>query len=151
MFPLSSLLVLATSALAVRVSFDPVYDNSAQSVNTVACSGVLASRGFTTFSSIPGFPRIMGAQAVTGFDSPGCLTCWAIVFNNITINNLAIDVATNGFNVAESTMNIFTGGHAPEVGVIDAAVFQACCMWRVARDKTQTGGHFFTNTFLHGD
>ena len=89
MFPLSSLLVLATSALAVRVSYDPVYDNRNQSLDTVLCStgsNGLETKNFTTFGSLPNFPNIGGAEAVTGFNSPACGTCWALTYKNLTIN-----------------------------------------------------------------
>jgi Cerato-platanin len=103
MFPLSSLLVLAASALAVQVSFDPVYDKGKQSLDTVACStgsNGLITKNFTTFDSLPHFPNIGGASAVTGFNSPGCGTCWALTYKNLTINVCnSVHVLFNGTHV----------------------------------------------------
>lgn len=95
MFTLSSLLVLATSALAVRVSYDPVYDNRDQSLDTVLCStgsNGLETKNFTTFGSLPNFPNIGGAEAVKGFNSPACGTCWALTYKNLTINVCVISI-----------------------------------------------------------
>ncbi|KAF8585770.1 Cerato-platanin [Ramaria rubella] len=123
-FALPHLIALATSAFAVQVTFDPVYDNSKQSLDTVACSTLLETQPDPIFGDLPGFPNIGGASVVTGFDSPGCGTCWALTFNNLTINILAIDVADNGFNIAESTFNLFTNGQATQLGVIDVSAVQ---------------------------
>lgn len=85
---LFSLLLVAASALAITVSYDPTYDNSAGSMATVACSdgaNGLLSR-FPTFGSVPIFPNIGGAEAVVAHGSPNCGTCWQLTFNGNTIN-----------------------------------------------------------------
>ncbi|KDR81919.1 hypothetical protein GALMADRAFT_240231 [Galerina marginata CBS 339.88] len=118
------LFTLFPAALAINVSFDTTYDNSGQSLATVACSDGshgLLTRGFTTFGSLPKFPHIGGAPAVTGFNSPNCGTCWQLTFVNgqgvsKSINVLAIDVATPDFNIALSAMNELTGGQAVQLG-----------------------------------
>lgn len=114
----------ATLASAINVSFDTTYDNSGQSLDTVACStgsNGLITRGFTTFGSLPTFPRIGGAPAVTGFNSAGCGTCWSLTFTNgqgkkTTIVVTAIDVATPDFNISLEAMNQLTGGQAEQIG-----------------------------------
>lgn len=129
----TSFVVLLTSVHAqLTVSFDQKYDNDAQSLDTVACSNGsngLETRGFTTFGSLPKFPFIGGAPAVTGFDSPGCGTCWALTFVNAqgtstSINVLAIDVATPNFNIALEAMNVLTNGQATFLGRVPVTAVQ---------------------------
>jgi len=129
----TSFAVLLTSVHAqLTVSFDQKYDNGAQSLDTVACSNGpngLETRGFTTFGSLPKFPFIGGAPAVTGFDSPGCGTCWALTFvdaqgTSTSINVLAIDVATPNFNIALEAMNVLTNGQATFLGRVPVTAVQ---------------------------
>jgi len=129
----TSFAVLLTSVHAqLTVSFDQKYDNGAQSLDTVACSNGpngLETRGFTTFGSLPKFPFIGGAPAVTGFDSPGCGTCWALTFvdaqgTSTSINVLAIDVATPNFNIALEAMNVLTNGQATFLGRVPVTANQ---------------------------
>ncbi|KAF8894772.1 Asp f 13-like protein [Infundibulicybe gibba] len=116
---------------AVSVSFDPVYDNASGSLTTVSCSdgsNGLINRGFSTFGSLPKFPHIGGAVAVEGFNSVNCGTCWQLTFTTggvtRSVNVLAIDHASPGFNIAEGAMNDLTGGQAVQLGRIDAAAVQ---------------------------
>lgn len=120
----SSLAVLLTPIHAqLTASYDTQYDNSSQSLSTVACSdgpNGLLTRGFTTFGSLPNFPLIGGAPAVTGYDSPGCGTCWELTYVNAqgistSINILAIDVATD-YNIALEAMNELTDNQATFLG-----------------------------------
>ncbi|KAF8894774.1 Asp f 13-like protein [Infundibulicybe gibba] len=115
---------------AVSVSFDPTYDNPAGSTLTVSCSNGsngLAGR-FPTFGSFPKFPNIGGAAAVEGFNSANCGTCWQLTFTSggvtRSVNVLAIDHASPGFNIAEGAMNTLTGGLAEQLGRIDATATQ---------------------------
>jgi len=132
----SSLIVLATLALPafaqtyVSVAYDTTYDNSAQSMDTVACSnGVygLAS-AYPTFGSVPNFPYIGGAPAITGWDSSSCGTCWELTYSagNIdeTIYVTAIDVGSDGFVLSEEAMNTLTNGNAVAFGRVSATVTQ---------------------------
>ncbi|OCB87720.1 Cerato-platanin [Sanghuangporus baumii] len=124
-FALPSALIL--SALAQQVTFDPVYDNANQSLTTVECStgtNGLITRNFTTFDSLPTFPFIGGAQAVEGFNSAQCGSCWNITFNGTSIVVTAIDYAASGFNIALSAMNNLTNGQAEQVGVVQATATQ---------------------------
>ncbi|KAI0648422.1 Cerato-platanin [Trametes meyenii] len=111
----------------VSVSFDQVYDNAAGSLTTVACSdgqNGLITKGFTTFGSLPTFPNIGGAPAVTGFNSPACGTCWQLTHNGTSINVLAIDTGAKGFNIALAAMNKLTNNNAVQVGRINITATQ---------------------------
>ncbi|KAF9464630.1 cerato-platanin-related secreted protein [Collybia nuda] len=119
--------LLPTIASAVTLAYDTTYDNAGGSLTTVACSdgshGML-TRGFKTFGSLPKFPHIGAASAVTGWNSPNCGTCWQVTYKNgqgvsKSINVLAIDVAGAGFNIALSAMNELTGGNAVMLGRVD--------------------------------
>jgi len=121
----TSFAVLLTSVHAqLSVSYDTRYDNRATSLSTVACSdgpNGLLTRGFTTFGSLPDFPFIGGAPAVTGWDSTGCGTCWELTYVNpqgvsTSINILAIDVATPNYNIGLEAMNKLTNGQATFLG-----------------------------------
>ncbi|KAF9821673.1 hypothetical protein IEO21_00519 [Rhodonia placenta] len=111
----------------VTVSYDQTYDTGSQSLNTVACSdgpNGLESKGYTTFNSLPDFPYIGGAAAVGGWDSAECGTCWALTYDGITINVLAIDSTLSGFNIALEAMNALTDNQAEFLGRVDASAVQ---------------------------
>ncbi|KAF5324570.1 hypothetical protein D9611_004157 [Ephemerocybe angulata] len=131
-------LVLATFATlalgqTASLSYDPVYDNSGQSLSTVACSdgsNGLLTRGFSTFGSLPRFPRIGGAPAVTGWNSPACGTCWELAYTNSagtrkTINIIAVDVGPKGFNIAKRAMDELTNNQATQLGRVNVNYKQA--------------------------
>ncbi|TFK45633.1 Cerato-platanin [Heliocybe sulcata] len=120
---LACLVALAPVALSQQVSWDSAYDNANQSLATVACSdGVngLMTKGYTTFGSLLTFPYIGGAQAIAGWNSASCGTCWNITYGTTTITVLAIDHAGSGFNIGEEAMNTLTGGYAVEYGIVQA-------------------------------
>jgi hypothetical protein len=116
-----------STTLASPVTYDTTYDNKGGSLTTVACSdgsNGLITRGYTTFGSLPKFPHIGGAYAVTGWNSASCGTCWALTYTNAqgtktTVNVLAIDVAKSGFNIALSAMNELTNGNAVQFGTVN--------------------------------
>jgi hypothetical protein len=120
-------LVFSSFAHAVTVSYDTAYDAPGGSLATVACSdgaNGLLTDGFTTFGSLPKFPYIGGAAAVAGWNSPNCGTCWQLTYTNPkggkkSINVLAMDQATTGFNIALTAMNDLTGGLAAQLGRVD--------------------------------
>lgn len=122
-----ALVMMTSTTVATTVSFDTKYDNGGTSLTSVACSdgpNGLITRGFSTFDSLPRFPHIGGAQAVTGWNSPSCGTCWQLSYTDAqgttnTTNVLAIDVAQSGFNIALSAMNELTNGNAAQLGRID--------------------------------
>lgn len=126
-----TLLFAACVALAQRdqfvasVTFDQTFDNPEGSLDTVACSSGangLETLGFKTFGSLPSFPFIGGAPNVTGFNSAECGTCWGLQFDGVTINVLAIDVAST-FNIALEAMNTLTSGQAEALGRVTVAAF----------------------------
>ncbi|KAL7279016.1 cerato-platanin-like secreted protein [Trametes coccinea BRFM310] len=131
---LASALSLASVALAVpastststtmQITYDPVYDKKSNSLNIVACSNGkhgLETKGYTTFGSLPA-TYVGGVQAVAGWNSANCGTCWQVSYNGTTLNVLAIDHADSGVNLGEVAMNKLTHGHAVERGVIHAKV-----------------------------
>jgi hypothetical protein len=127
---LLSFLIFPILALATTVSFDTVYDNSAASLSTVACSNGLnglLTRGFTTFGSLPNFPHVGAAAVVEGWNSQNCGTCWTITFQGAngqinSINVLAIDHTDDGFVLSQAAMDELTGGLSTELGRVDAQV-----------------------------
>ena len=124
---LAILAAAAAPALGVTLSYDETYDNSAGSLSTVACSdgsNGLLTKGFSTFGSLPHFPNVGGAQAVGGWNSASCGTCWQLTWNGKSINVLAIDHADEGFNVAKEAMDTLTGGQAAALGRIDVDATQ---------------------------
>nr|AFZ62768.1 cerato-platanin 6 [Moniliophthora perniciosa] len=121
------LTLLPLHASAVTLAYDTVYDDRSRSLATVACSdgrNGLLTRNFTTFGSLPSFPRIGGAQAITGWNSSACGTCWEVTYTNSSgiaksLNITAIDVAGAGFNLAQVAMDELTNGHAVEFGRVE--------------------------------
>ncbi|KAF5367672.1 hypothetical protein D9757_010974 [Collybiopsis confluens] len=123
---------LAAAASAVQLRYDNTYDNAAQSLATVSCSdgaNGLLTKGFTTFGSLRNFPNIGAAQAVTGWNSTACGSCWSVTYTNAqgkatSVNILAVDHAGTGFNVAQEAMDTLTGGNAVAFGVVDVTATQ---------------------------
>ncbi|KAI1791548.1 Cerato-platanin [Ganoderma leucocontextum] len=113
----------ASTATTVSVSFDQAYDNADASLTTVSCSDGshgLLTKGYTTFGSLPSFPNIGGASVVPGWNSDQCGTCWALSYNGKSINVLAVDSATDGWNIGLEAMNALTDGQAQQLGRVDA-------------------------------
>ncbi|KAK7038766.1 hypothetical protein VNI00_010651 [Paramarasmius palmivorus] len=119
--------LLATSASAVQLQYDTAYDNGSGSLANTACSdgeNGLLTKGFSTFGSLPNFPRIGAVDAITGWNSPHCGSCWQVTWNGNSINILGMDVAGNGFNVAQQAMDELTNGQAVALGNIDVQATQ---------------------------
>ena len=119
----ATLFVLAAPALAVKVTYDNTYDNAKGSLATVSCSNGkngLLTKGFNTFGDLPTFPNIGGAQAVAGWDSPNCGTCWQLTYKGKSINVLAVDHAGEGFNIAQKALDKLTNNQAVDLGFIQA-------------------------------
>ena len=124
---ITSLVALFSVASAVDVRYDTTYDNSQGSLSTVACSdgaNGLLTKGYTTFGSLPSFPNITAAQAVAGWNSPACGSCWQITYGGESINVTAVDHAGDGFNLSLEAMNTLTDGNAVEFGVVSAQATQ---------------------------
>ncbi|KIJ63341.1 hypothetical protein HYDPIDRAFT_176046 [Hydnomerulius pinastri MD-312] len=125
----ATLLALAIPAFAQTetLSYDTTYDDASLSLASVACSdGVngLMTKGYTTLGSLPTFPNVGGVYAVTGWNSAACGTCWEVTYGSTTLAVLAVDVATEGFNLSEEAMNTLTGGLAVELGRVDVTATQ---------------------------
>ena len=117
-------LALVAAAVATDIRFDATYDNAGQSLSTVSCSdgaNGLLTKGFTTFGSLPTFPNIGAAQAIAGWNSPACGSCWNITFKGKSILVTALDHAGDGFNLALPAMNTLTNNQAVNLGVISGA------------------------------
>lgn len=126
---LASFLLMSPSALAVTLSYDAEYDNASRSLAQVACSdGVngLMTAGFSTLGNLPKFPFVGGTDNVAGWNSPQCGTCWKLTYTDgkgvtRSINVLAVDHASAGWNVATKAMNALTGGQAIPLGRINVS------------------------------
>jgi hypothetical protein len=68
-----AVVLTAASALAAtqQVTYDTVYDDGTQSLDTVECAGLATSK-IKTFGDFPDFPYIGGAAVVTGYNAPKC-------------------------------------------------------------------------------
>ncbi|KAF8343330.1 cerato-platanin-related secreted protein [Amanita rubescens] len=117
----------------ITVAYDTWYDDGTASLNTVACSNGpngLESRGYTTLGSLPSFPNIGGAYAVTAWNSPACGTCWQLTYTNAQgvsrrINVTAVDHAgADSFNIALKAMNNITNGQAVALGRVPVTAVQ---------------------------
>ncbi|KAG5979375.1 hypothetical protein E4U43_006907 [Claviceps pusilla] len=121
---LTAVAAMVVSASAVHVSWDAGYDRADRSLREVACSdgrhGLLSR--FPTQGSLPRFPSIGGAQAIAGWDSPSCGTCWLLEYQGNKVKILAIDHAGWGFNIGQRAMNALTNGRAVEFGQVEANV-----------------------------
>jgi hypothetical protein len=111
----------------VSVSYNPKYDVGTSVLNEVACSdGIngLVTQGYTDFASLPGFPYIGGAITIPGWNSPNCGKCYELRYVNGRVNNtinvLAVDAATGGFNIGLKALNKLTNGQAEQLGRINA-------------------------------
>ncbi|KAK1756937.1 eliciting plant response-like protein [Echria macrotheca] len=123
---LTTLLTLATTSLATTVSFDPGYDEPSRPISVLACSdgvnGLTTRFGWHSQDDIPSFPHIGGAEAVAGWNSPACGTCWSATYHGKTIYVLAVDHTDAGLNVGHEAMEELTGGNADMLGRIEADV-----------------------------
>jgi hypothetical protein len=126
-----SVFALPTFALATAVRYDETYDNASASLDTVACSdgqNGLITKGYSTFGSLPKFPYIGSSDAVEGWNSKNCGTCWNVSYTSggktMSINILAIDHADKGFVLSKTAMNSLTGNLAVDLGTAEAEVQQ---------------------------
>ncbi|KAI1379141.1 Cerato-platanin [Hypoxylon crocopeplum] len=105
------------------VAYDTGYDDASRSLTAVACSdgpnGLITRYNWQTQGDIPS-PYIGAADAIAGWNSPSCGTCWELSYSGKTINVLAIDHAGSGFNIALDAMNALTNGQAVALGRVEA-------------------------------
>ncbi|KAJ9133199.1 hypothetical protein NKR19_g9148 [Coniochaeta hoffmannii] len=123
-----SILSLAAAATATTVSYDTGYDDGNRSLSVVACSdgpnGLETKYHWTKQSDVSRFPYIGGVEAVGGWNSPSCGTCWSATYNGKTIYILAVDHSAAGLNIALDAMNDLTNGQAVFLGRVEADVAQ---------------------------
>ncbi|KAI2619569.1 Cerato-platanin [Hypoxylon sp. NC1633] len=121
---LAQLLSLVAASSAVNVGYDTGYDNRGRSMTAVACSdgpnGLITKYGWQTQGSIPS-QYIGASDAVAGWNSPSCGTCWELSYNGKTINMLAIDHAASGFVVGLDGLNALTNGQGVALGHVEAS------------------------------
>lgn len=84
----------------------------------------MTTHGWITQGNVARFPNIGGVEAVAGWNSPSCGTCWSATYNGRTVFILAVDHAGSGLNIALQAMNNLTNGQAVALGRVDAAVSQ---------------------------
>lgn len=104
------------------LSYDPVYDDSSESLDYLACSNGsngLENLGYSTLGQVPNFPYVGGAYTVTGWNSPACKTCYNLTYEDKSISVLAVDSALDGFNVAQQAMDYLTDGQSTQLGRVD--------------------------------
>ncbi|KAJ8096352.1 hypothetical protein PM082_011513 [Marasmius tenuissimus] len=126
-FFVATLALLTTSVAAVQLQYDNHYDDADASLATTACSdgpNGLLTHGYTTFGSIPRFPYIGAVDAIEGWNSGQCGSCWRITYNGKSINVLGVDHAGSGFNVAQAAMDELTDGQAVNLGNIQVDAVQ---------------------------
>ncbi|KAG7440899.1 SnodProt1 [Guyanagaster necrorhizus] len=128
-FSTLALVLVPSYALSTTVGYDSGYGVGSNSLANVACSnGVngLLTKGFTTYSSLPTFPNISSSDAIAGWNSPNCGTCWELTYSGTgnTITVLAIDHAASGFYTSQAAMDALTNGNAVELGVVQATATQ---------------------------
>ncbi|KAM0197213.1 hypothetical protein ACHAPA_004168 [Fusarium lateritium] len=128
---LTNLLCLAgvlTSASAITVSYDPGYGEASRAMTAVSCSdgknGLITKYGYKTQGNFPKFPYVGGAQAIAGWNSPKCGTCWKLTYKSKSIYIAAIDHADAGFNISPAAMNALTNNQAVKLGRVDATAIQ---------------------------
>lgn len=106
------------------VSYDRGYDEPGRSLTKVSCSdgvnGLMTRFHWDTQDDIPIFPFIGGAQAVSGWNSTECGSCWQIEYQGTKITVMAIDHADNGFNIGFRAMDRLTNGQASQAGAVEA-------------------------------
>ncbi|KAK1255330.1 hypothetical protein MKX08_009325 [Trichoderma sp. CBMAI-0020] len=122
-------LALFTAAVSAdTVSYDTGYDDASRSLTVVSCSdganGLITRYHWQTQGQIPRFPYIGGVQAVAGWNSPNCGTCWKLTYSGKTIYVLAVDHSAAGFNIGLDAMNALTNGNAVQYGRVDATASQ---------------------------
>ena len=133
----STIFSLATLFSVAYAATEPIrpnsfYDDPNTSMNNVACSNGangLVTKGYPTFGSLPGFPFIGGAFAVSGWNSTKCGSCWQLTSAGAaeTVYFTAIDTVFSGFDVSDQTMNTFTNSPTGSIDVTATQVDESNC------------------------
>ncbi|KAI0329937.1 Cerato-platanin [Cubamyces sp. BRFM 1775] len=118
---------LFTGAVTTTATWDDAYDNFTGDLNTVACSNGengMITKGFTTFGSLPNWPFIGATDAIAGYDSPNCGTCWELTYKGKGFTILAIDHAAEGFNISKVALEQLTDGAGIPLGHVEVDAAQ---------------------------
>nr|ARW71860.1 cerato-platanin [Ceratocystis fimbriata] len=120
-----SILPMIASAMAVSISYDPIY-TSGLSMGSVACSngdhGLSAK--YPTLGDLPAFPNVGGIPDIAGWDSPSCGTCWKVTIpGGSSIFILGIDTGRGGFNVNPDAFIKLVGSTDP--GRVDNVQYES--------------------------
>ncbi|KAG2361720.1 Cerato-platanin [Suillus spraguei] len=121
---LLSVFALPAFAIPSNVTYDSFYSSANTSLSSVACSnGVngLLTKGYTTFGSLPTFPRIGGIPNAT-WNSTLCGTCWNLKYTAAngsyqSINITAVDAADT-FNLSEEASEELTNSTVVAAGKV---------------------------------
>lgn len=125
MSPLNHTNILnSVTKISTLVSYDTGYDDKSRSLTTISCSdgsnGLMTKHpNWKTQGNLPKFPYIGGVDAIAGWNSPSCGTCWKLEYKGKSVNILAIDHAASGFNIGLAAMNALTHGQAAKLGRVD--------------------------------
>ncbi|KAH8692343.1 allergenic cerato-platanin Asp F13 [Talaromyces proteolyticus] len=129
-FPLITILSLSSFTFAAKstsiATFDTSYDDTSLSLSTVTCSNGengLMTKNYNTIADLP-TPNVAGSPTVKAWNDPNCGACYALTYNNKTVNVLAIDSAIGEFNVALKVLNDLTNGHGQEFGNVEVVYEQ---------------------------
>nr|ABM63508.1 CF-MANG protein [Ceratocystis fimbriata]QNN25949.1 cerato-platanin protein [Ceratocystis manginecans]ABM63512.1 CF-FAG protein [Ceratocystis fimbriata]QBO55778.1 cerato-platanin [Ceratocystis fimbriata]QBO55779.1 cerato-platanin [Ceratocystis fimbriata] len=114
-----SILPMIASAMAVSISYDPIYAADL-SMGSVACSngdhGLMEQ--YPTLGQVPGFPNVGGIPDIAGWNSPSCGTCWKVTIpNGNSIFIRGVDSGRGGFNVNPTAFTKLVG--STEAGRVD--------------------------------
>ncbi|KAI0317458.1 Cerato-platanin [Amylostereum chailletii] len=61
-------------------------------------------------------------MVIVGWDSPDCGTCWTLEHDGRTITVLAVDHASDGFNISLDALNDLTNGQGKLLGRVEGVV-----------------------------
>ncbi|EAU80636.2 snodprot1 [Coprinopsis cinerea okayama7 len=128
---------LAGPPLVTTIRYDGAYCNAGASLHTTACStgsNGLITKGYSTFGSLPTFPRIAGSILVEGWNSTNCGGCYELYYEPTngaggrSIYVTAVNSAPEGFVLCTDTFLDFTEeemGTVPESITVEARAVPA--------------------------
>lgn len=111
--PFTLLLPSMGLAATVQVFSSSDFSLAVAPVATAVCARELVGRGITTFSAVPGYPYIGGADFINPVDLGECLTCYELTYtgpssakrsHNFTI----IDTSVLGYRIESGAFRELT-------------------------------------------